>query len=49
MTLIEEHIVIPGDVFIQDELPNCDDQKEDAQIAKQFQVKFNERCTVRFW
>jgi hypothetical protein len=45
-TLIEEHIAgIPGDVFIQDELPHCDDRAK-TQIAKQF-VKFNERCTVR--
>ncbi|WP_034920587.1 hypothetical protein [Gillisia sp. CAL575] len=45
-TLIEEHIAgIPGDVFIQDELPHCDDRAK-TQIAKQF-VKFNERCTIR--
>lgn len=45
-TLIEEHIPgIPGDVFIQDKLPDCGD-REKAQIAKQF-VKFNERCTMR--
>ncbi|UZH54825.1 hypothetical protein JRG66_12730 [Salinimicrobium tongyeongense] len=45
-TLIEEHIAgIPGDVFIEDELPACDDRAK-TQIAKQF-VKFNERCTVR--
>lgn len=45
-TLIEEHIAgIPGDVFIEDELPLCDDRAK-TQIAKQF-VKFNERCTVR--
>ncbi|PZD78330.1 hypothetical protein [Mesonia sp. K7] len=45
-TLIEEHIAgIPGDVFIDDELPLCD-EKSKTQIAKQF-VKFNERCTIR--
>ncbi len=45
-TLIEEHIAgIPGDVFIEDELPLCDDRAK-TQIAKQF-VKFNERCTIR--
>jgi hypothetical protein len=45
-TLIEEHIAgIPGDVFIDDELPLCDDRAK-TQIAKQF-VKFNERCTIR--
>ncbi|MCC8361461.1 hypothetical protein [Salinimicrobium sediminilitoris] len=45
-TLIEEHIAgIPGDVFIEDELPMCDDRAK-TQIAKQF-VKFNERCTIR--
>lgn len=45
-TLIEEHIAgIPGDVFIEDELPLCDDRAK-TQIAKQF-VKFNERCMVR--
>ncbi len=45
-TLIEEHIAgIPGDVFIDDELPHCDERAK-TQIAKQF-VKFNERCTIR--
>ncbi len=45
-TLIEEHIAgIPGDVFIEDELPHCDTRAQ-TQIAKQF-VKFNERCTIR--
>ena len=45
-TLIEAHIAgIPGDVFIEDYLPNCDSRAQ-TQIAKQF-VKFNERCTVR--
>lgn len=45
-TLIEEHIAgIPGDVFIEEHLPECDNRAQ-TQIAKQF-VKFNERCTVR--
>lgn len=45
-TLIEEHIAgIPGDVFIQEELKDCDNRAK-TQIAKQF-VKFNERCTLR--
>lgn len=45
-TLIEEHIAgIPGDVFLEDKLPLCDDRAK-TQIAKQF-VKFNERCMVR--
>lgn len=45
-TLIEEHIAgIPGDVFIQDRLPDCDERAK-TQIAKQF-VKFNERCLMR--
>lgn len=45
-TLIEEHIAgIPGDVFIEEHLPNCDERSK-TQIAKQF-VKFNERCTIR--
>lgn len=45
-TLIEEHIAgIPGDVFIQNNLPKCA-EREKTQIAKQF-VKFNERCTMR--
>lgn len=45
-TLIEEHIAgIPGDVFIKEELPDCDYHAK-TQIAKQF-VKFNERCTLR--
>lgn len=45
-TLIEEHIAgIPGDVFIEDRLPECDERAK-TQIAKQF-VKFNERCMMR--
>ena len=45
-TLIEEHIPgIPGDVFIDNELAECD-KRAKTQIAKQF-VKFNERCTIR--
>lgn len=45
-TLIEEHIAgIPGDVFIEEKLEECD-EREKTQIAKQF-VKFNERCTLR--
>ncbi|MGA9325608.1 MAG: hypothetical protein WBV47_06140 [Salegentibacter sp.] len=45
-TLIEAHIAgIPGDVFIEEHLPECDNRAQ-TQIAKQF-VKFNERCTVR--
>ncbi|WP_121666256.1 hypothetical protein [Mesonia aquimarina] len=45
-TLIEEHIAgIPGDVFIKEHLPECDERAK-IQIAKQF-VKFNERCTLR--
>ncbi|MAM23618.1 MAG: hypothetical protein CL817_07770, partial [Croceibacter sp.] len=45
-TLSEEHIAgIPGDVFRQNELPECDDRAK-TQIAKQF-VKFNERCMIR--
>lgn len=45
-TLIEEHIAgIPGDVFIDDKLPLCNERAK-TQIAKQF-VKFNERCTIR--
>ncbi|HET8839790.1 MAG TPA: hypothetical protein VFM82_12440 [Flavobacteriaceae bacterium] len=45
-TLIEEHIAgIPGDVFIENNLPKCDERAK-TQIAKQF-VKFNERCTMR--
>lgn len=45
-TLIEEHIVgIPGDEFIKNMLPNCN-ESEKAQIAKEF-VKFNERCMIR--
>jgi hypothetical protein len=45
-TLIEEHIAgIPGDVFIENELPLCDERAK-TQLAKQF-VKFNERCMVR--
>ena len=44
-TLIEEHILgIPGDVFISEKLPDCNEQ-EKAQIAKEF-VKFNERCFI---
>ncbi|GGW66163.1 hypothetical protein DFQ11_10386 [Winogradskyella epiphytica] len=45
-TLIEEHIAgIPGDVFINTMLPDCN-ESEKAQIAKEF-VKFNERCLIR--
>ncbi len=45
-TLIEEHISgIPGDVFIEEQLPNISDQDK-AAIAKEF-VKFNERSFVR--
>lgn len=45
-TLIEEHIAgIPGDVFIEEQLPMCNERAK-TQIAKQF-VKFNERCMVR--
>jgi aspartate carbamoyltransferase regulatory subunit len=45
-TLIEEHIAgIPGDDFIRDFLPKCN-ESEKAQIAKEF-VKFKERCLVR--
>ncbi len=45
-TLIEEHIAgIPGDVFIEEMLPNCS-SSEKAQLAKEF-VKFNERCMIR--
>ena len=45
-TLIEEHISgIPGDEFIKNMLPNCNEQ-EKSQIAKEF-VKFNERCMIR--
>ncbi len=45
-TLIEEHISgIPGDVFIKEHLPHCDNRAKN-QIAKQF-VKFNERCMLR--
>jgi hypothetical protein len=45
-TLIEEHISgIPGDVFIKEHLPYCDERAK-TQIAKQF-VKFNERCMLR--
>ncbi|MBB4118090.1 hypothetical protein GGR32_000362 [Mesonia hippocampi] len=45
-TLIEEHIAgIPGDVFIKEHLPLCEEYAK-TQIAKQF-VKFNERCTLR--
>ena len=45
-TLSEEHIAgIPGDVFIQDMLPKCN-EAEKAQLAKEF-VKFNERCMIR--
>ncbi|WGK66353.1 hypothetical protein [Croceiramulus getboli] len=44
-TLIEEHIAgIPGDVFIDDYLEECDDFGK-AQLAKEF-VKFNERCMI---
>ncbi len=45
-TLIEEHIAgIPGDEFIKNMLPNCNNS-EKSQIAKEF-VKFNERCMIR--
>lgn len=45
-TLIEEHILgIPGDVFIEEQLPNLS-EREQKQISKEF-VKFNERCTIR--
>ena len=45
-TLIEEHIAgIPGDVFIKEMLPKCN-EPEKAQLAKEF-VKFNERCMIR--
>tara|TARA_R110001592_G_scaffold22729_9_gene90074 strand:- start:5814 stop:6947 length:1134 start_codon:yes stop_codon:yes gene_type:complete len=45
-TLIEEHIAgIPGDVFIKDFLPKCN-ESEKSQLAKEF-VKFNERCMIR--
>jgi len=45
-TLIEEHIIgIPGDVFIENMLPDCT-SSEKSQIAKEF-VKFNERCMIR--
>ncbi len=44
-TLIEEHILgIPGDVFIEKHLPECN-LLEQSQIAKEF-VKFNERCFI---
>ncbi len=44
-TLIEEHISgIPGDEFIANYLPLCDDLGK-SQIAKEF-VKFNERCMI---
>ena len=44
-TLIEEHILgIPGDVFIKNHLPNCN-ELEKAQISKEF-VKFNERSMI---
>ncbi|MBX2952464.1 MAG: hypothetical protein KF870_08160 [Leadbetterella sp.] len=42
-TLIEEHIWgIPGDIFIEEYLPNCS-ELDKTQLAKEF-VKFNERC-----
>jgi aspartate carbamoyltransferase regulatory subunit len=45
-TLIEEHISgIPGDDFIKDFLPKCN-ESEKAELAKEF-VKFNERCMIR--
>jgi hypothetical protein len=45
-TLIEEHIAgIPGDTFIKDFLPHCN-ESEKAQIAKEY-VKFNERSMIR--
>lgn len=44
-TLVEEHIPgIPGDVFIQDYLPQANTNL--IRFAKEF-VKFNERCFVR--
>ena len=45
-SLIEEHISgIPGDLFIKDFLPKCNDS-EKSQIAKEY-VKFNERSMIR--
>lgn len=45
-TLIEEHILgIPGDVFIEEHLPNLT-VREQKQVSKEF-VKFNERCMIR--
>jgi len=45
-TLIEEHITgIPGDDFIDNYLPHCDENAK-SLIAKEF-VKFNERCMMR--
>lgn len=45
-TLIEDHILgIPGDVFINEHLPDLPTQDKRA-LAKEF-VKFNERCFVR--
>ena len=44
-TLIEEHIVgVPGDVFIQDYLP--DPSLDRVRVAKEF-IKFIERCFIR--
>ena len=45
-TLVEEHIAgIPGDTFIKDFLPKCN-ESEKSQIAKEY-VKFNERSMIR--
>ena len=45
-TLVEEHIAgIPGDTFIRDFLPKCN-ESEKSQIAKEY-VKFNERSMIR--
>ena len=45
-SLIEEHISgIPGDLFIKEFLPKCNDS-EKSQIAKEY-VKFNERSMIR--
>ena len=45
-SLIEEHISgIPGDIFIKEFLPKCNDS-EKSQIAKEY-VKFNERSMIR--
>ena len=45
-TLIEEHVLgIPGDVFLEDNLPSVSVQGK-KKISKEF-VKFNERCMIR--